>query len=96
MAAEGSTIFNFCAFAVTDTLSLLMTAICANTAPSGFQHFVQPHTWLCAVLPLRLTVTGDEAHLQVSVPPAKLAEPGLTPLSTAGCILTAMMLFLWK
>jgi hypothetical protein len=30
----------------------------------------------------------------VSVPPAKLAEPALTPLSTAGWILTAMMLFL--
>src|SRR5262245_53840001 len=94
MAAAGSTIFNFCALAVTDTLSLPMTAICANTDPSGFQHLVQPQTWLCATLPFRPTVTGLEVHLQEIVPPAKLAEPGFTPLSTAGCILTAMMLFL--
>src|SRR5262249_42179807 len=94
MAAFASTTFSFCALAVTDTLSLPMTAICANTASSGFQHFVQPQTWLCAVLPFRLTVTGLEVHLQEGVPPAKLAEPGFTPLSTAGCILTAMMLFL--
>src|SRR5689334_11076531 len=32
------------------------------------------------------TSTGLLAHLQTSVPPAKLAEPGLRPLSTAGWI----------
>ena len=31
-----------------------------------------------------LTSTGLLVHLHSSVPPAKLAEPGFTPLSTAG------------
>src|ERR1700761_3831918 len=84
IAADGSTTFNLLALAVTETLSRPNTAICAKVAPSGFQHLVQPHTWLKDTLPLRPTVTGEEVHLQVSVPPAKLGEPGLTPLSTAG------------
>jgi uncharacterized membrane protein (DUF485 family) len=45
---------------------------------------------LYAVLPLRLTVTGDVAHLHVSVPPAKLGAPFFTPPSTAGWIEIAM------
>jgi hypothetical protein len=68
-----------------------MTATTENSAPLGFQHLEQPHTWLNAVLPFRLTVTGEELHLQVSVPPAKSVAPDLTPLSTAGCIEIAMM-----
>ena len=83
MAADGSTTLSFCSLAVTFTLSLPITAICANTAPSGFQHFVQPQTWLWATSPPRLTVTGWDAHLHVSVPP-EMPVPGLTPLSTAG------------
>jgi hypothetical protein len=72
-------------------LSRPITEICAKVAPEGFQHFVQPQTWLYATSPCKLTVTGEEAHLQVSVPPAKLGTPGFTPPSTAGCIEIAMM-----
>src|SRR5579862_5783288 len=67
-----------------------MTATMENSAPFGFQHLLQPHTWLNAVLPCRVTVTGWELHRQVSVPPAKSLLPGCTPLSTAGWILVAM------
>src|SRR5579862_5699561 len=91
MAALGSTTLSFCSFAVTWRLSRPMTATCEKVAPVGFQHFVQPQTWLYAVSPFKLTVTGEVAHLQVSVPPAKLATPGFTPPSTAGCIEIAMM-----
>src|SRR5262245_31573103 len=84
IAALESTTFSFCSLAVTLTLSRPVTAICENTAPCGFQHLVQPQTWLKATSPLMLTVTGEDVHLQVSVPPAKLATPGLTPPSTAG------------
>jgi hypothetical protein len=45
---------------------------------------VQPQTWLKAVLAASVTVTGDELQVQVSVPPAKLAAPFLTPPSTDG------------
>src|SRR5688572_11865743 len=91
MTADGSTIFSFCSFAVTFTLSREMTATTENFAPSGFQHLVQPQAWLNATLPLRLTVTGWEAHLQVSVPPAKSFAPGLMPLSIEGCRETAIV-----
>jgi hypothetical protein len=43
---------------------------------------------------LRLTVTGDDEHLHVSVPPAKLEAPCFTPLSTDGWIEVAMTFFL--
>ena len=49
MAAEESTISSLSAFAVTLTVSRGATAICENVAPAGFQHLVQPQTWLWAV-----------------------------------------------
>jgi hypothetical protein len=55
-----------------------------NKAPFGFQHFVQPQTWLCAICPLMVTVTGSLLHLHLSVPPAKFGAAGLRPESTAG------------
>jgi hypothetical protein len=57
-----------------------------NTAAFGFQHLVQPQTWLCAVWPATVTVTGSFLHLQVSVPPEKFFDAGAMPLSTDGCI----------
>src|SRR3981081_3489814 len=36
------------------------------------------------------TLTGRSLHLQTSVPPIKLPEPGFTPLSIDGCIRTVM------
>src|SRR3954469_20203462 len=61
-----------------------MTATCEKSAPAGFQHLVQPQTWLCAVWPFSDTVTLASEHLHCSVPPLKLAAAGLMPLSTAG------------
>src|SRR6185312_5538248 len=92
MGALVSTIFSFCALAVTESFSRGTTATSEKSAPSGFQHFVQPQTWSYATLPPRLTVTGELAHLQVSVPPANPELPGLTPRSTAGWIEMAMCL----
>src|SRR5215467_6908888 len=94
MGAFSSTIFSLLPFALTESFSRPMTATWEKSAPLGFQHLVQPQTWLNAVLPARLTVTGAEVHLQVSVPPAKSLLPALTPPSTAGCMFTAMM-FSW-
>src|SRR6516165_6417512 len=94
MGAFSSTTFSLWPFAVTPSLSRPITAIIEKSAPSGFQHFVQPHTWLKAVLPFNVTVTGEELHLQVSVPPAKSVLPDFTPLSTAGWIEVAMV-FSW-
>src|SRR6185503_20925203 len=90
MVALASTTFNFCALADTLTLSLGTTATTENTAPAGFQHLVQPQAWLCATLPLMLTVTGSEAQWQVSVPPLNFLAPGFRPLSIDGCNFTAM------
>src|SRR5437764_13891772 len=84
MVADGSTTLNLSAFAVTLTLSRGATATCENSAPAGFQHFVQPQTWLWALWPSIDTVTFLSEHLQRSVPPAKSALAGLMPLSTAG------------
>jgi hypothetical protein len=44
MVALGSTTFSLSAFAVTESLSRGTTATCENSAPLGFQHFVQPQT----------------------------------------------------
>jgi hypothetical protein len=88
---DGSTTFSLSAFAVTSTFSRGTTATIENMAPAGFQHCVQPQTWLCAVCALTATVTGFDAHLHASVPPAKSAAPCLTPLSTDGWIATAMI-----
>ena len=67
------------------------TATCANNAPAGFQHLVQPHTWLCATCPLISTVTGLLAQRQVKVPPAKPAAARLMP-STAGWMFTSLLM----
>ena len=75
---------------VTLTLSRGTTATIEKSAPSGFQHLVQPQTWLCAVCAPMLTTTASLAHLQRSVPPLKFGSPFLTPLSTAGWIVIAM------
>ena len=48
MTALGSTIANLSPFAVTRTLSRGTAAICEKSAPAGFQHLVQPQTWLWA------------------------------------------------
>src|SRR5262245_55133871 len=90
MVALASTTLSLSAPWVTVTLSRGTTATCENRAPAGFQHFVHPHTWLWAVCAATRTWTGLLAHLQVSVPPAKLALPAFTPPSTAGWIETAM------
>src|SRR5262245_54736644 len=84
MAALGSTTLSLAPFLVTFTLSRGTTATCENKAPEGFQHLVQPHTWLCALWLATLTSTGSTVHRHCSVPPAKLGLPGFTPLSTAG------------
>src|SRR6185503_5896113 len=70
--------------AVTESLSRGTTATCENSAPAGFQHFVQPHTWLCALWLFTDTATFLSEHFQFSVPPLKLAAAPLMPLSTAG------------
>src|SRR5256885_1908696 len=78
------------AFAVTLSLSRGTTATCENSAPSGFQHFVHPQTWLWADCAEIETVTASLLQWQVSLPPANVGEPALTPLSTAGWVETAM------
>ena len=42
--AEGSTTFSLSPFSATVTLSCDVTATTENTAPAGFQHFVQPQS----------------------------------------------------
>jgi len=84
IVALGSTTFSLSPFALTLSLSRGATATCENVAPAGFQHLVQPQTWLWALCPLIDTATFLSEHLQYSVPPAKFAAAGLMPLSTAG------------
>src|SRR5215471_21777799 len=86
MVAFGSTTFSFDSFAVTLTLSRGTTATTEKSAPPGFQHFVQPQTWLCADCAPIETVTFCEPHLHESVPPEKPFAAGLKPLSTDGWI----------
>jgi hypothetical protein len=81
------------ALAVTLSLSRGTTATWENSAPAGFQHLVQPQTWLCALCPLIATVTFPSEHLQVSVPPAKFATAGLMPLSTPGWMENEVAIF---
>src|SRR5580704_6664419 len=92
IGAFSSTTFSLLPLAVTLTLSRLMTPMTENVAPAGFQHLVQPQAWLKATLPPIFTVTGLLVHLQLSVPPPKFAAPFLTPLSTDGWILVAMVI----
>ena len=69
---------------VTSTASREITATWLKTAPAGFQHLVQPQTWLCAVCPFSATRTWLLPHRQCSVPPAKPGWLAAMPLSTAG------------
>src|SRR4051812_35904120 len=85
MAAFSSTIFSLSPFSTTETASLPTTATTENLAPAGFQHLVQPQAWLWAIAAEIFTFTGLDAHLQTSVPPLKLSEPFLMPLSSDGC-----------
>ena len=45
------------------------TATWLKIAPPGFQHFVQPQTWLCAVCAPTRTFTRRSVQWQVSTPP---------------------------
>src|SRR5262245_18465600 len=84
IAALASTTLSFSAPLLTDNLSRGTTATWENCAPAGFQHLVQPQTWLCADWVPTVTSTGLLVQWHTSVPPAKLDAPGLTPSSTAG------------
>src|SRR5436189_6333970 len=84
IAADASTICSLSPFSSTATFSRGTTATTEKVAPAGFQHLVQPQAWLWATSPLMPTLTGLSLHLQTRVPPAKLPEPFLTPLSTDG------------
>src|SRR5687767_11459654 len=96
MVALGSTTFSLPSFALTRRLSRETTATIEKSAPLGFQHLVQPQTWLWALWPLIATVTGSLLHRHVSVPPSKPCFAGLMPLSTAGWIETLAMVLLQK
>src|SRR5437773_11737353 len=74
IVALESTTFSFSAFALTFSLSRGTTATCENNAPLGFQHFVQPQTWLWALCVLIVTATLLSEHLHCSVPPEKPGE----------------------
>src|SRR5262252_7199942 len=91
IAAFVSTTLSLSSFAVTLRLAVGVTAICEKSALPGFQHFVQPQTWLNAAWPLMETVTLFDAHLHCNVPPAKFGAAGLRPLSTDGWIASAMV-----
>src|SRR5215831_21051653 len=84
ISALGSTTFSLSAFLVTLTLSRGTTATWANSAPFGFQHLVQPHTWLWAICDETATSTGSLVQRHRRVPPLKVLEPEAIPLSTAG------------
>src|SRR6266446_10461682 len=92
IVALESTTASLFPFALTPSLSLPTTATCENSAPFGFQHLVQPHTWLCAHCPLIVTSTLFCEQLHNSVPPAKFFAAGFSPPSTAGCIFTLAMM----
>src|SRR3954468_24635618 len=91
IVALGSTTASLCPFASTLSLSRGTTATCEKSDPFGFQHLVQPHTWLCAACAPIVTWTRFCAQLHHSVPPAKFAAAGLRPPSTCGCILTLLI-----
>src|SRR3979409_501234 len=91
MVALGSTTDSLLPFALTLRLSRPTTATCENSAPFGFQHLVQPHTWLCAGCRLFATSTLFCEQFHASVPPAKLFAAGFIPPSTDGCILRLLM-----
>src|SRR5687768_3839585 len=84
MVALGSAMASLCAFASTLSLSRGTTATCENNAPFGFQHLVQPHTWLCAHCAWIDTWTRFCEQAHHSVPPAKSDAAGFNPPSTDG------------
>lgn len=85
IAALESTMYNFCPFAVTESLSVGMTPTTEKSAFLGFQHFEQPQAWLCSTLLPRLTSTFLDEQWQNSFPPVKFVSPFLIPLSMEGC-----------
>jgi hypothetical protein len=89
-AALLSTTASLSPFSSTVTSPVPATATTENTAPSGFQHLVQPQAWLCAIWPFTATFTGLLVHAQTKVPPAKLALSFGRPLSMLGCNFSAM------
>src|SRR3569832_1089825 len=86
MVADGSTTVSRWGL-LTARFSFGTTATTEKIAPAGFQHLVQPQAWVCATLPLIVTVTGSSEQRQVSVPPLNFLLPALTPLSIDGCSL---------
>ncbi len=84
MVAVLSTMESFWPFLVTVSLSWGTTATTEKSAPSGFQHLVQPQAWLWAVCARIVTSTGSLVHLQTRVPPWKSFVPGRIPPSTDG------------
>src|SRR5258708_384343 len=86
IAAEASITCSLPPFSSTVTFSRGTTATTEKVAPDGFQHLVQPQAWLWATSPLMPTLTCLSWHLQTRVPPAKLPDPCLTPLSIDGWI----------
>src|SRR4029077_17363306 len=90
--ALGSTTLNLSSFAVTRSLPCGTTATCENSAPAGFQHLVQPQTWLWAHWPSIATATFLSVQWQTSLPPAKFAAAGFVPWSTAGCMEIALLI----
>src|SRR5690554_1275105 len=85
ITALGSTTRNLSPLAVTLRFSRGTTATIENSAPSGFQHLVQPQTWLCAHCPLICTCTGLLVHRHVKVPPENVSTCIFrTPPSTDG------------
>src|SRR4030095_784638 len=79
ITAFESTTANLSSLAVTRTLSRGTTATWENSAPVGFQHLVQPHTWLWAHWLSIATATFLSEQWQSSVPPAKFAAAGFMP-----------------
>src|SRR3954470_12279054 len=90
MVAFGSTTLSLSSLALTESLSRETTATCENSAPSGFQHLVHAHAWLCADCERMLTATLRSLQRQNSVPPENEDVAGLRPLSIAGWMESAM------
>src|SRR5271157_1964608 len=86
ITALESTTLSLSPFLTTVTLSVGATATIEKAAPAGFQHFVQPQAWLCAIPPSILTSTGRSVQAQTRTPPANEDEPFFTPLSRSGWI----------
>src|SRR6185503_20592346 len=91
MTAFGSTAFSLSSLAMTASLSRGTTETCEKSAPSGFQHLVQPHAWLCALWVRTCTATFLSGHLQYNVPPENPAAAGRMPRSICGWMLMAMV-----